>query len=255
MYASYIRFMPDSTQNDIFRPALLERFPVAGLIGGIFLAHLLIRFGGIWNVLFIPLSMVIIWPIPWLVSNRRARMNLGFKGPKSKAWFILGPLYALAALVVCIALVWLAFGSGDYNWMVQHALYLSEALSQAPSGSSKLTGFVIVTLPALIFSPFAEEFLYRGYMLSGFSQILGIRSALMIQAFAFALAHLAHYGLNPFQPLLIAIWFPSMFFAALVLGWITIKSESIWVAVLSHGFFNIGMNGLVFILLPDVLGV
>ncbi len=247
--------MPVPAQNDIFRPAFLERFPVIGLIGGIFLVHLLIRFGGIWNVLFIPLSMVIIWPIPWIVSNRRARTNLGFKAPNSQSWFFLGPLFALAALFVCTALVWLAFGSNDYSWMVQHALYLSEALSQAPSDTSKLTGFAIVTLPALIFSPFAEEFLYRGYMLSGFSQVVGIRGALIIQAFAFALAHLAHYGLHPFQPLLITVWFPSMFFVSLVLGWITLKSESIWVAVLSHGFFNIGMNGLVFILLPEVIGV
>ena len=68
-------------------------------------------------------------------------------------------------------------------------------------------------------------------------------------------AHLAHYGLNPFQPSLIAIWFPSMFFVSVVYGWLVLKSGSVWVAVASHGVFNIGMNGLVFLILPEVIGV
>jgi len=46
-----------------------------------------------------------------------------------------------------------------------------------------------------------------------------------------------------------------MFFVAMVLGWIVVKSGSVWVAVLSHGFFNIGMNGVVFLFLPDIVGV
>jgi uncharacterized protein len=225
------------------------------LIVVIFLIHASIRFGGIWNALFIPLSMIIIWPIPWLFSNREARIIMGFKAPISKSWFLLGPFYALVALAVCAGVVWSIFGNNTDNWMVQHASYLNEALSQAPSNASLLTSFALVTFPALIFSPFAEEFLFRGYMMSGFTRVWGIQSAMCIQAFAFALVHLAHYGLNPFQPLLIAVWFPSMFFVSVVLGWIVFKSGSIWVAVLSHGIFNIGMNGFVFLILPEVIGV
>ena len=222
-----------------------------------FLAHrrAKIRIGGIWSTLFIPLSMIIIWPIPWLFSTKEARNGMGFKAPKSKNWFLLGPLYALVALVISTSIVWVIFGNNVNTWMVQHALYLNEALSQAPSNASMSTRFALITIPALMFSPFAEEFLFRGYMISGFIKIWGIRNAICIQAFAFALAHLAHYGLNPFQPLLIAIWFPSMFFVSVVLGWIVLKSGSIWVAVLSHGLINIGMNGLVFLLLPEVIGV
>ncbi len=248
--------MPVSSHYELFRPVLRKVLPIAWLmITGIFLIHACIRFGGIWNALFIPISMVIIWPIPWLLSNRQARYSIGFKAPISQSWFLLGPLYTLAALAVCTGIVWLFFGNNDNNWMVRHALYLNEALSQVPSNTSVLISFAIVTLPALIFSPFAEEFLFRGYMISGFSQKWGIRIALFIQAFAFALVHLSHYGLTPFQPFLIAIWFPSTFFVALILGWIVLKSGSIWIAVLSHGFFNLGMNGLVFLLLPEIVGV
>ncbi|MFO7799804.1 MAG: CPBP family intramembrane glutamic endopeptidase [Rhodohalobacter sp.] len=164
-------------------------------------------------------------------------------------------MYALAALAVCVGTAWLIFGNSDDNWMVQHSLYLNESLSQAPSNTTVFTRFTLVTFPALIFSPFAEELLYRGCMISGFSKTWGVPVALCIKAFAFALVHLTHYGLNPVQPSLIAVWLPSMFFVALVLGWIVLKNNSIWVAFLSHRFFNFRMNGLVFLFLPDLVCV
>lgn len=46
-----------------------------------------------------------------------------------------------------------------------------------------------------------------------------------------------------------------MFFVSVVYGWLVLKSGSVWVAVASHGVFNIGMNGLVFLILPEVIGV
>jgi uncharacterized protein len=245
-----------SNDIELFRPVLRRFIPVCWLlIVGIFLIHAFIRFGGIWYTLLIPLSMIVIWPIPWLLSTREARKAIGFKAPVSKRWFFLGPLYAMMALAVCAGMVWLIFGNRTDNWMILHALYLHDVLSQAPANASVLTLFALATLPALILSPFAEEFLFRGYMISGFSKVWGVRAAMCIQALAFALVHLAHYGLNPYQPSLVAVWLPSMFFVSMVLGWIVLKSGSIWVTVLSHGIFNLGMNGLVFLILPDLIGV
>ena len=57
---------------------------------------------------------------------------------------------------------------------------------------------------------------------------------MLIQASAFALVHLAHYGLDPFQPELIAIWLPSIFAVGLLLGWIVIKSGSVLCSVVAH---------------------
>jgi len=39
---------------------------------------------------------------------------------------------------------------------------------------------------------------------------------MITQAIAFALVHLVHYGLVPFQPVLILFWLPSMFVVALI---------------------------------------
>jgi hypothetical protein len=113
----------------------------------------------------------------------------------------------------------------------------------------------MVTGPAMLFSPFAEEFLFRGFLQTSVSMRWGSRVALVLQAIAFGLIHLAHYGLSPFQLSLIALWVPSMFAVALVLGWIVQRSGSVWPAVVAHGFFNLGLNGLVFVLLPDLVGV
>lgn len=168
---------------------------------------------------------------------------------------IIGPVLSLGALAICAAAAWGIFGSSENNWFVQHAYVLNESLEQIPGRDSALSLFWMVTLPAMIFSPLGEEFLYRGFVLKSFEIELGYKTAMIIQASGFALAHLAHYGLLPFQPYLILVWLPSMFFAALVFGWIVKKSESIWIGVLSHAIFNLAMNAIVFIILPGKLGI
>ena len=207
--------------DNLCRPSIQRVFPRSWLVVAcIFSIHAVIRFGGLWNALYIPLSMVIIWPLPWLLSPPQSRRKMGLKAPKAWKWFLIGPLAAMGTLALCTATAWALFGDGDANWFTRHALVLHEALARAPVGASPATQFVIVTLPAMIFSPLAEEFLYRGFMLSVFSMRWGCRAALAAQATAFAPVHLAHYGLHPVHPALIAVWLPSMFLAALVFGWI-----------------------------------
>lgn len=215
--------------------------------------HSIIRFGGLWNPMFIPLSMIILWPLPWLLSNRPARKEMGFKAPISWKWFLIGPSTVIIGLALCVLLAWGVYGNGKANWFISHAKVMHHSLAQIPSGTSTLTKFWIVTIPAMIFSPFAEEFLFRGFMLTAFSIRWGFRAAIVIQATAFALVHLAHYGLQPFQPALIAVWLPSMFVVALFFGWLVRRSGSIWCVILSHSIFNLAMNGVVFLMLPNII--
>lgn len=224
-------------------------------IAFIFLIHAVIRFGGLWNSHLIPLSLVIIWPLPWLLSSKEARTALGLKAANSKKWYAIGLLIAIIALVLFVALAWIIFGTGDSNWFVSHAAAMNEALAQVPSDASIIAKFAMVTIPTMIFSPLAEEFLFRGYIQKSVSIKWGASTGMIVQAVAFAAVHLSHYGLKPLQPGLIALWLPSMFVAAYAFGWIVKKSESLWPAVLSHSIFNLGMNGVVFLLLPEVVGV
>lgn len=237
--------MKDS--STLFRPIIKRIIPASWfVISIIFVVHAAIRFGGLWDPLFYPLSMVILWPLPWLLSSKASRRAMGFNGSVSTHWLLTGPVAALILLVIIILTSWVFFGDSEANWLVQHAIYLDETLMSLPPETDTLVRFAVATLPAMLFSPLAEEFLYRGFMLTDFSMRWGKSAAMLIQASAFALLHLAHYGLSPFQPDLIAVFIPSMFAAGLVFGWIRHKSGSIWIAVWSHSVFNLGMNGMVF---------
>lgn len=248
--------LEQSQKEDLFRPILSKIFPKAWILAiFIFDVHLFLRFGGLWNAFFIPLSMIILWPLPWLLSDKQGRYLLLFKSPVSWSWLIYGPVLSLFSLGICVGLAWSIFGTTNENWFVQHALMLNESLEQVPQSSTLEMKFWIVTIPAMIFSPLGEEFLYRGFLLKSFETEWNFRVGLIVQASVFAIAHLAHYGLLPFQPILLLVWLPSMFFAALVLGWIVKKSESIWIGVISHLFFNLGMNAVVFLMLPNEVGV
>ncbi|MDZ7694240.1 MAG: type II CAAX endopeptidase family protein [Balneolaceae bacterium] len=242
------------SDGHLFRPALQRLIPnTLFLVSFIFLIHAAIRFSGLLNPLFIPLSMVIIWPLPWLLSPKPSRRQLGFRAPVSAWWFLGGPAVALLMLAFCFTAAWLIIGGTNDNWFVQHALTLHKSLGQTPASTSTLIQFGIVTIPAMLFSPLAEEFLYRGYLLRGLSNRWGLPAGMVTQALAFTLVHLTHYGLVPYQPILITVWLPCMFLAALGFGWITQKSRSIWIAVLSHSVFNLGMNAVVFLAFPTLI--
>jgi membrane protease YdiL (CAAX protease family) len=239
----------------LFRSTLTNTFPKAWILAVLlFDIHAFIRFGGLWNSLLIPLSMVIIWPLPWLLSDKEGRQKLGFKTPTSWNWLTNGSFLALGALLFCVAVTWGLFGTSENNWFVPHAYMLNESLGSIPEKTSLEAKFWIVTIPAMVFSPIGEEFLYRGYLQQSFSNEWGPKVGQIVQASAFALVHLAHYGLMPFQPLLILVWLPSMFLVAWIFGWIVQKSQSIWPAVVAHAAFNIGMNAVVFLMLPNLVG-
>lgn len=231
----------------LFRPLINQVIPVSWLVIGIlYFIHATLRFGGLWNPVFIPFSLIILWPLPWLLSTKEGRRTMGFKGPVTARWFLTGPLAALVLLLIAALTSWVFFGDSEANWLAQHATFLDESLRSLPSETDVFVLFAVATLPAMLFSPLGEEFLYRGFMLADFTASWGYRAAMLVQASAFALLHLAHYGLNPFQPDLIAVFIPSIFVAGLAFGWIRYKSGSIWVAVWSHSIFNLGMNGIVF---------
>ena len=199
--------------------------------------------------------MVLLWPLPWLLLPRVSRRHMRLTSPVSRIWYAKAPAVAVCVVAACAALSWLIFGGGDANWFVQHALATKNYLQPVPVDASFASLFLIVTIPAMLFSPLGEEFLYRGFMLVTFELRWSHRIAMLIQASAFALVHLAHYGLDPFQPALIAVWLPSMFAVALVLGWVARESGSLWCAVIAHSVFNLGMNVIVFMQLPDLVGV
>jgi len=83
---------------------------------------------------------------------------------------------------------------------------------------------LIVVMPAL-----CEEFLFRGFILSGFVRTLTKRKSIVLCALLFALLHL--------EPLQI----PFAFVVGLALSWVALETDSLLVPVLMHAFHNLAL--------------
>ena len=239
----------------MFRSRVRRVAPPLGIVAAAFGVHALIRFGGLWNPQMIALSMVIVWPLPWLLCARQGRREIGFRAPVSWWWMLRGPAVGLAVLGVGAVTAWAFFGSGPDNWFTHHATELGRIGADVPPGVSAVALFWALTVPPMIFSPLGEEFLYRGFILRVGSTLWGDRTGTVVQAAAFAFVHLAHYGLQPVQPAVIGLFLPTNFVVALALAWMVRRSGSLWVAVVAHSVYNLGLNALVFGLLPELVGV
>lgn len=93
-------------------------------------------------------------------------------------------------------------------WRPQHAL-----------------AFALNGLSAATVVPFAEELFFRGLGVRALA-VLGGGGAVVGTALVFALAH----------GLLVAV--PPLFFFALGLGWVRLRSDSVWPGILAHGTYN-----------------
>src|SRR3990172_4823920 len=85
--------------------------------------------------------------------------------------------------------------------------------------------FALNALVAATVVPFAEELFFRGLGVRVLS-VLGGGGAIVATALVFSLAH----------GLLVAL--PPLFFFALGLAWVRLRSDSVWPAVLAHGAYN-----------------
>jgi membrane protease YdiL (CAAX protease family) len=126
--------------------------------------------------------------------------------------------------------------------------------------------FVLIqSLMALLIAPvlnfiatFGEEFGWRGYLLPKLKS-LGNRKALIISGIIWGIWHwpviaMGHnYGLDypgfPWLGLLAMVWF--CVWGGIFIGWLALKSESVWPAVVAHGALNgIAAISLLFIKSP-----
>ena len=150
--------MYPSEPNQLLRLWLYRlSVPVGMLMISIFLIHAVIRFAGLIDPQFYPLAMVVVWPLPWLLLNRNGRQKIGLTRP-TVFWLLAAVVVDLAVVVAGAALLWVLTGTGPNNWFVSQARFLRQTIAEMPPGISLWTSFWFVTIPAIIFSPLAEEF-------------------------------------------------------------------------------------------------
>ena len=85
------------------------------------------------------------------------------------------------------------YGKTMHNWFV----YISKSYASvaAMEGSEKQIYFLIYAVVGMTFSPIGEELLYRGIIHGSFATQLGERKASWVDSLAFAVTHLAHFGI------------------------------------------------------------
>ena len=203
------------------------------------------------NYRFIAIIFVLMVITPYLFLGKEGRKTIGIKKPEKYHWllisFVLGILFCG---IVYVTGIWL-YGNSIENWFV----YISNSYKGQLLGmtdDTRFTFFIIFAIIGMTFSPIGEEFLYRGLIHKSFSTSFGDKNARYIDSTAFALTHLAHFGIVyiaagfTFLPLPAALWVAFMFLSGLLFAVAKLKTGSIWGAVACHAGFNLAMTWFVF---------
>jgi membrane protease YdiL (CAAX protease family) len=132
--------------------------------------------------------------------------------------------YVMAAGMWIIGLSVLMF------W-VQMLIWLDIDLLLPPDTAEKALdeagGSIVITLLLVgLLGPIAEEIFFRGFVLPGLIKRLGVGRALVISSLVFGLFHIDPGAIVP------------TFALGLALGWVYVKTGSIWPAIFAHGLHN-----------------
>ncbi|NBC26479.1 MAG: CPBP family intramembrane metalloprotease [Bacteroidetes bacterium] len=189
---------------------------------------------------------------PFLLLTREGRQSIGLTFPKNVQWLTVS---FLLGVLLCALIFWigdLLYQDTLSNWFV----YISESYSSVPedqlTGSNLLTYFLMFALVGMTFSPFGEEFLYRGLIHRCFTDRFGDNRASMIDSAAFATVHLAHFGIVfsagewTFLAIPALLWMGLMYVAGRMFYVCRQKTISIFGAVIAHAGFNLAMTWFIF---------
>lgn len=191
--------------------------------------------------------------IPFIFLSRKSLSTIGICGTKKfKALFI-----AFAAGIALSLLFYFIgaslFGNTYQNWYV----YIGKSynIPEVLSPEAKMTMFIIMATVGMIFSPIGEELYFRGIVHGSFAQSLGEKKASYVDSAAFAITHIAHFGLVfvngtwDFYFLPTLLWVAGMFFTSVAFFKMKQLSGSLLGAILCHAGFNLGMIYSIFYLL------
>lgn len=188
--------------------------------------------------------------LPWVLLTREGRRRIGIVAPR---WRWLPP--ALVSGLVAAGVVYVVALSFWGTSIENPFAYIALSYTAVPSPleeSQRLMFFLIFAGIGVTFSPLGEEILYRGLAHESFASRLGDRGAAFVDAGAFAVVHLAHFGIVyiagiwTFLPLPALLWFTAMFLVSLLFFAFRRLGGSLWAAIVAHAGFNLGMNALIF---------
>ncbi|NQW19893.1 MAG: CPBP family intramembrane metalloprotease [Chloroflexi bacterium] len=132
--------------------------------------------------------------------------------------------YLLAVAMWIIGLSVLMFWVQALVWLGVDSLVPPDTAKKAldEAGGSIVATIVLVG----ILGPIAEEIFFRGFVLPGLVKRFGIGRSFLISSFIFGLFHIDPGAIIP------------TFALGLGLGWVYLKTGSIWPAIFAHGLHN-----------------
>lgn len=204
--------------------------------------------GSYQSVSFVFIAMAL---LPWVVLTRDGRRAIGIVRPNRWRWMLPAALAGIASCLVIFALVTLLWEDSISNPFA----YIARSYAAVPgalSDADRLIYFSIFAGIGMLFSPIGEELLYRGLAHESLASTLGNRRAALIDAGAFAIVHLAHFGIVysagawAFLPLPASVWVGAMFLSSLVFYAFRVLTGSILGAIVAHAGFNLAMNFVIF---------
>ncbi|MGB5461052.1 MAG: type II CAAX endopeptidase family protein [Eudoraea sp.] len=204
------------------------------------------------NYNFTSIIFVIMVLTPFLLLSNKGRELIGIKWTKNLKWLGISFVLGVFASTIIFFLGKYLYQESIENWFV----YISKSYSSIPvdelKGDNKLVYFAMFAGIGMTFSPIGEELLYRGLIHQSFVPEFGNNKASILDSLAFAIVHLAHFGIVHasgnwkflFVPAF--LWMTLMFLASRLFFYSKNKTGSIYGAILSHAGFNFAMTYFIF---------
>ncbi len=191
--------------------------------------------------------------IPFIFLNKSGRKKIGIKGTKKIGGLILSFILGIAFSLILFFLGKELYEGSYQNWYV----YIGKSynIPEGIAGNDKLMMFSIMATTGMIFSPVGEELFFRGIVHGSFAKSIGEKKASITDSVAFALTHIAHFGLVfaggiwNFYLIPTLIWVLSMFLVSVLFFRAKKLTGSLLGAIFCHAGFNLGMIYSIFYLL------
>jgi CAAX protease family protein len=184
----------------------------------------------LWKNLFSNAVKFPIWVVPVLITLSIRRVQaltyLKLTTPVNKRGLIIAVIVTLAWCVLVVA------GESIFSRRSPGAIL-----------GARSSGWVTILLGVFL-SPFAEEILFRGFILNRLNESLSFWKSNLISSILFLLAHVPYWvSKNGFSPRVIRD-LANVFVLGLLFGWLMKRTNSLWPAIGAH-IANNFLSGLI----------
>jgi uncharacterized protein len=166
-------------------------------------------------LLYIPVIGTLAAYLPWVARCSLAELGLRPPGPREIVWGFGGGVTMLIVTLIVAGI--------QYALLHLKTEQLPVRLLAGAHDPGIIAGFALL---AVMIAPFAEEFVFRGFVFNAIRRYAPLPLAMVLSGALFALAHA---DVTAFAPL----WA-----GGIVLAWVYTRSGSLVSSMLAHGTFN-----------------